>query len=471
MEVIATGRITHLPGQVHLPDRRRDAGAGRRRRAHGAARGAPAQARGRGPVRPPSASGRLPYLPRVIGVVTSPTGAVIRDILHRLEDRFPRHVLVWPVRVQGETCAAEVAPPSAASTRCSRAARFRGPMCSSSRAAAARIEDLWGFNEEIGGARRRRERRSRSISAVGHETDTTLIDYAADMRAPTPTGAAEMVVPVRAELMAAVNDLARRHAEAALRLLERRRSDLRAPPARCRRRTPCSRPSASASISRRRGSVPALARQCAPARRAAAQAPPSSPMRRPRRGSPHARSRLDAVDPRPRHALYRLMPNRARSLKQTAAACRSPGKRCCGPSARASARQQDLTQSDRPSASFPRSRAVRPQGRPADRAREALRQPELQIGARARLCPGPRSGRTGGELGRCRYRRPASRPRIRGRQGGCHGRAPVAGEAGAQAQGAGRGSGGALLGMIAKRCELFGIMRQNNVGESGSVSS
>src|SRR6476659_9623881 len=122
----------------------------------------------------------LPYLPRIVGVVTSPTGAVIRDILHRLADRFPCHVLVWPVRVQGETCAAEVA-----------AAVARG---------GGSLEDLWGFNEEIV-ARAVAASAIPLISAVGHETDWTIIDYVADFRAPTPTAAAERAVPVRADLL------------------------------------------------------------------------------------------------------------------------------------------------------------------------------------------------------------------------------------------------------------------------------
>jgi len=170
---------------------------------------------------------RLPYLPAVIGVVTSPTGAVIRDILHRLSDRFPRRVIVWPVRVQGETSAAEVAAairgfdalaPGGAPPRPDVLIVARG---------GGSLEDLWSFNEEAV-ARAAAECRIPLISAIGHETDWTLLDHVADLRAPTPTGAAEKVVPVRADLLAQLGDLARRHAAAALRLVERRRRDLRA---------------------------------------------------------------------------------------------------------------------------------------------------------------------------------------------------------------------------------------------------
>jgi exodeoxyribonuclease VII large subunit len=136
----------------------------------------------------------LPFLPRVIGVVTSPTGAVIRDILHRLEDRCPTHVLLWPVLVQGESAAAQVA----AAVRGFDAMHVGGPVPRPDLVIVARgggsIEDLWAFNEEA------------VISAVGHETDTTLCDYAADVRAPTPTAAAEMAVPVRAELLAMLTE-------------------------------------------------------------------------------------------------------------------------------------------------------------------------------------------------------------------------------------------------------------------------
>lgn len=168
----------------------------------------------------------LPYLPRVIGIVTSPTGAVIRDILHRLTDRFPRRVLVWPVRVQGDTCAAEVS----AAIRGFNALPAGGAIPRPDLIIVARgggsLEDLLGFSEEAV-VRAAAESAIPLISAVGHETDVTLIDFAADVRAPTPTAAAEMAVPVRAELLAGLRTLHGRLAAAPLRLLERRRSDLR----------------------------------------------------------------------------------------------------------------------------------------------------------------------------------------------------------------------------------------------------
>jgi exodeoxyribonuclease VII large subunit len=170
---------------------------------------------------------RLPYLPAVIGVVTSPTGAVIRDILHRLSERFPRRVLVWPVRVQGETSAAEVAAAIRGFDALAPGGAPPRPDVLSVARGGGSLEDLWSFNEEAV-ARAAAECRIPLISAIGHETDWTLLDHVADLRAPTPTGAAEKAVPVRADLLAQLGDLARRHAAAALRLVERGRRDLRA---------------------------------------------------------------------------------------------------------------------------------------------------------------------------------------------------------------------------------------------------
>ena len=151
----------------------------------------------------------LPFLPETIGVVTSPSGAVIRDILHRLRDRFPRHVLVWPVRVQGEQSAEEVT----AAIKGFNALKSGGPVPRPDLLIVARgggsLEDLWSFNEEIV-VRAAAASEIPLISAVGHETDTTLIDFVSDQRAPTPTAAAEMAVPVRADLVARVLDNARR---------------------------------------------------------------------------------------------------------------------------------------------------------------------------------------------------------------------------------------------------------------------
>jgi exodeoxyribonuclease VII large subunit len=167
----------------------------------------------------------LPFLPTVIGVVTSPTGAVIRDILHRLQDRFPRRVLVWPVRVQGETSAAEVA----AAIEGFNALPERGPLPRPDLIIVARgggsLEDLWSFNEEIV-VRAAAASMIPLISAVGHETDVTLIDFASDRRAPTPTAAAELAVPVRAELMSTLASLAARKLACWQRNMEQRRKEL-----------------------------------------------------------------------------------------------------------------------------------------------------------------------------------------------------------------------------------------------------
>lgn len=147
----------------------------------------------------------LPFLPDVIGVITSPTGAVIQDILHRLEDRFPRHVLLWPVLVQGDSAAAAVS----AAVRGFNAIEPGGEIPRPDLLIVARgggsLEDLWAFNEESV-VRAVAESDIPVISAVGHETDTTLVDFASDKRAPTPTAAAEMAVPVRHELLAQVMD-------------------------------------------------------------------------------------------------------------------------------------------------------------------------------------------------------------------------------------------------------------------------
>ncbi len=162
----------------------------------------------------------LPFMPRTIGVVTSPTGAVIRDILHRLEDRCPSHVLLWPVKVQGEGAAAEIA----AAIRGFDAMPGNGPVTKPDLLIVARgggsIEDLWAFNEEPV-VRAIADCRIPIISAVGHETDTSLSDYAADLRAPTPTAAAEIAVPVLAELANNLATLGLRSERCARRYHER----------------------------------------------------------------------------------------------------------------------------------------------------------------------------------------------------------------------------------------------------------
>ena len=151
----------------------------------------------------------LPFLPKVIGVVTSPTGAVIRDILHRLRDRFPRHVLLWPVMVQGEGAAEQVARAIEGFNGMEAGGKIPRPDLLIVARGGGSLEDLWAFNEEIV-VRAAAASDIPLISAVGHETDTTLIDFASDRRAPTPTAAAEMAVPVRADLISFVKDLDRR---------------------------------------------------------------------------------------------------------------------------------------------------------------------------------------------------------------------------------------------------------------------
>ncbi len=168
----------------------------------------------------------LPYLPRAIGVVTSPTGAVIRDILHRLDERFPRPVLVWPVAVQGENAACQIA----AAIRGFNALPLAGAVARPDILIVARgggsLEDLMPFNEEIV-VRAVAESHIPVISAVGHETDTTLIDFAADLRAPTPTAAAEKAVPVRADLLVQVTQDGSRLLQALTRLLHQGHERLR----------------------------------------------------------------------------------------------------------------------------------------------------------------------------------------------------------------------------------------------------
>jgi exodeoxyribonuclease VII large subunit len=172
----------------------------------------------------------LPFLPTLVGVVTSPSGAVIRDILHRLADRFPRSVLVWPVKVQGDGSAAEVAAAIAGFNALPEVAAPplpRRPDLIIVARGGGSLEDLWSFNEEIV-VRAAAESLIPLIAAVGHETDVTLIDFAADRRAPTPTAAAEMAVPVRAELLLDVDSLARRAVASWRRSQEARRTELRA---------------------------------------------------------------------------------------------------------------------------------------------------------------------------------------------------------------------------------------------------
>ena len=169
----------------------------------------------------------LPFLPKTIGVVTSPTGSVIRDILHRLADRFPSHVLIWPVLVQGNGAADQISAAIKGFSDMEGAGDALRPDLLIIARGGGSIEDLWSFNEE-NVVRAIAECTIPVISAVGHETDTTLADFAADRRAPTPTAAAEMAVPVRADLAATLADLAKRQSRAVHRPVELGRERLEA---------------------------------------------------------------------------------------------------------------------------------------------------------------------------------------------------------------------------------------------------
>ncbi|THD66046.1 MAG: exodeoxyribonuclease VII large subunit [Bradyrhizobium sp.] len=226
LEVIATGRLTTYPGSSKYQiviEALEPAGVGalmalmEERKRKLAAEGLFDEARKQ----------LLPWLPEVIGVVTSPTGAVIRDILHRLQDRFPRRVLVWPVRVQGEGSAEQIAAAIRGFNALPEGGRIPRPDLLIVARGGGSLEDLWSFNEEIV-IRAAADSMIPLISAVGHETDITLIDFAADKRAPTPTAAAEMAVPVRAELFVEVSTFARRVLVCWQRGQEGRRNELRA---------------------------------------------------------------------------------------------------------------------------------------------------------------------------------------------------------------------------------------------------
>jgi len=204
MEVVATGRLTTFPGQSKYQlviEDLKPAGVGalmamlEKRKAMLQAEGLFAQERKK----------PLPYLPEIIGVVTSPSGAVIRDILHRLRDRFPRKVLLWPVAVQGEQCAPQVANAIEGFNKLTPGGAMPRPDLIIVARGGGSIEDLWGFNEEVV-ARAAAASDIPLISAVGHETDTTLIDFVSDKRAPTPTAAAELAVPVRLDMLAWVEE-------------------------------------------------------------------------------------------------------------------------------------------------------------------------------------------------------------------------------------------------------------------------
>ncbi len=225
MEIIATGRMTTFPGGSRyqiIVDTVEPAGAGalmamlEKRKKALSAEGLFEQSRKQ----------ELPFLPSVIGVVTSPSGAVIRDILHRLRDRFPRHVLIWPVAVQGQNSAAEVARAIEGFNALGHGGDIPRPDLLIVARGGGSVEDLWGFNEEIV-VRAAANSHIPLISAVGHETDTTLIDYASDRRAPTPTAAAEMAVPVRRELWVHLQEIKGRVERASTSIIDQRSQRLR----------------------------------------------------------------------------------------------------------------------------------------------------------------------------------------------------------------------------------------------------
>ncbi|MCU0815899.1 MAG: exodeoxyribonuclease VII large subunit [Cypionkella sp.] len=334
MEVVATGRMTTFPGQSKyqlIVEDVAPAGAGalmamlEKRKAALAAEG----------LFDPARKKPIPFLPGVIGVITSPSGAVIRDILHRLRDRFPRHVLIWPVAVQGQACAPEVA----AAIRGFNALPAGGPIPRPDLLIVARgggsLEDLWGFNEEIV-VRAAASSQIPLISAVGHETDTTLIDYAADRRAPTPTAAAEMAVPVRLELLATIDDFAARLTRATGQALVQRGQRLRdlgraLPRIDTLLATPAQRLDAAAtrlgaalslSVSRRRGDFERRAAGLSSRRLAAltqrrsdglARLSDALDARRDRRLD-QSRARLDALAARLAPSLARLLASAARDI-------------------------------------------------------------------------------------------------------------------------------------------------------------
>jgi len=225
MEVIATGKLTTYPGSSKYQiviEALEPAGAGalmvllEERKRKLAAEGLFDEARKQ----------LLPFMPKVIGVVTSPTGAVIRDIIHRISDRFPLHILVWPVRVQGEGSGTEVAAAVNGFNALVEGGRIPRPDVIIVARGGGSLEDLWGFNDEAV-VRAVAYSDLPVISAVGHETDWTLIDYAADRRAPTPTGAAEMAVPVKVELQAGIASLNARLKSSLVRGLQFRHQRLK----------------------------------------------------------------------------------------------------------------------------------------------------------------------------------------------------------------------------------------------------
>ena len=222
LEVIATGRITTFAGKSSYQlviEQMEVAGTGallkllEERKQKFAAEG----------LFDPAHKKQIPFLPRVIGVVTSPTGAVIRDIIHRVTDRFPSRIIIWPTLVQGEGAAEQIAAAVNGFNRLPPNGQVPRPDLLIVARGGGSLEDLWCFNEEIV-IRAVYDSEIPLISAVGHETDTMLIDFVSDLRAPTPTGAAEFAVPVKSELEARLLTLQSRLISAGCRYLQERRS-------------------------------------------------------------------------------------------------------------------------------------------------------------------------------------------------------------------------------------------------------
>ena len=225
LEVIAVGKLTTFPGQSKYQiviDSIEPAGQGalmallEERKKKLAAEG----------LFDESIKKKLPFMPKTIGIVTSPTGAVIRDMMHGFRERFPVHVIVWPVRVQGESASKEVARAIDGFNRIDGISGIPRPDVLIVARGGGSLEDLWGFNEEIV-ARAAASSEIPLISAVGHETDWTLIDYVSDARAPTPTKAAEWAVPKYSELVERLGDLKLRQLKTMSRQLQTKRSDLK----------------------------------------------------------------------------------------------------------------------------------------------------------------------------------------------------------------------------------------------------
>lgn len=226
MEVVVQGRVTSYPGSSKYQiviESLEPAGLGalmallEERKRKFAAEGLFAEERKKA----------RPFLPQLVGIITSPTGAVIRDMLHGFAERFPTRVIVWPVRVQGDTCAAEVAAAINGFNAIVPGGRIGRPDVLIVARGGGSLEDLWGFNEEIV-VRAVAASRIPVISAVGHETDWTLIDLVADARAPTPTKAAEWAVPKFADLAESTQKCGARLSTAARRMLQQARSQLKA---------------------------------------------------------------------------------------------------------------------------------------------------------------------------------------------------------------------------------------------------